>query len=112
MDILFIGNKMEKDCSSLERTRQRWGDQCGKKVLLRLQQFQAAPNLETMRLLPQARCHELHKNRSGQLAVDLQHPFRLVFEPANDPRPEKPDGGLDWTRVTRIRVLEVVDYHD
>ncbi len=64
-----------------------------------------------MRALPQARCHELLGNRKGELAVDLKHPYRLIFEPANDPIPRKPDGGLDWTQVTAINILEVVDYH-
>lgn len=26
------------------------------------------------------RCHPLHNNRKGQYAVDLVHPYRLVFE--------------------------------
>jgi proteic killer suppression protein len=46
------------------------------------------------------------------LAVYLDGPWRLIFEPANDPVPKKPDGGLDWTQVTVIRILEVRDYHD
>ena len=57
------------------------------------------------------RCHELKGNREGKLAVNLGHPYRLIFEPANNPIPRKPDGGLDWTGVTAIRVLTVEDYH-
>ena len=37
----------------------------------------------------------------------------MVFEPADDPVPEKKDGGLDGERVTAIRILELSeDYHD
>jgi len=46
------------------------------------------------------------------LAVDVVHPYRLIFDPANDPIPKKDDGGLDWTKVTAITVLAVEDYHD
>jgi proteic killer suppression protein len=53
----------------------------------------------------------LTQDRKGQLAVDLVHPRRLVFEPANDPVPAKADGGVDWSKVTEIVILEVVDYH-
>lgn len=112
MDILFAESKLMRDCSELKLARCRWGDQCAKKILMRLQQLRASENLECARTLPQMRCHELKQNREGQLAVDLVHPMRLVFSPADDPPPRKPDGGLDWSRVTRIRVLEVVDYHD
>ena len=55
---------------------------------------------------------EAKGNRAGTLAVDLEHPYRLIFEPVGDPLPRKPDGGLDWTAVTVIRVLGVEDYHD
>jgi proteic killer suppression protein len=58
------------------------------------------------------RCHELAGNRQGQLAVDVKHPQRIVFEPADDPVPRALDGGLDWKRVKRIKIVEVVDYHD
>jgi proteic killer suppression protein len=77
----------------------------------RLDQFRAAENLEVLRLLPQVRCHELKGDRAGTLAVDLDHPYRLIFEPANNPVSRKPDGGLNWTAITVIRVLCVEDYH-
>jgi proteic killer suppression protein len=37
---------------------------------------------------------------------------RLVFEPDHDPIPTLEDGGIDQSAVTRIKILEVVDYHD
>jgi len=58
-----------------------------------------------------ARCHELTGDRKGQLSVDLKHPYRLIFEPNNDPRPSKPDGGLDWAMVSAVRILEITDTH-
>lgn len=67
--------------------------------------------LSDIRNLPGPRCHELTGDREGQLSVDLDHPYRLLFEPADDPIPIKPDMGLDWTRVTAVRILEVTDTH-
>lgn len=43
--------------------------------------------------------------------MDLDGPYRLIFEPADDPVPTKDDGGLDWSRVTTIRALGVEDTH-
>ena len=77
----------------------------------RLQELRDADVLEVIRLFPQADCHELKGDRKGQLAVSVQYPFRLIFEVANHPVPAKEDGGLDWTRVTAIRILEIIDYH-
>jgi hypothetical protein len=36
---------------------------------------------------------------------------RLIFAPAHEPVPRKPDGGLDWTQVTAVCILDVEDYH-
>lgn len=54
--------------------------------------------------------HELVGDRWGQLACSLNGLDRLVFEPGHDPKPLKPDGGLDWTQVTAIVNIEIVDY--
>ncbi len=70
-----------------------------------------APTLDDLRGTP-GRLHALTGSRSGQFAFDLRGPFRLVFEPNHDPLPSLADGGLDATRVTRIRILHVVDYHE
>lgn len=75
-----------------------------------MKQLQAADTLADMRLLP-GRCHELRGDRAGELAVSLDGPYRLIFQPANDPIPTLPDGGLDWSQVTAICIIEVVNYH-
>ena len=75
-------------------------------------ELRAADTLADISTLPPARCHQLSGDRAGQFAVDVRHPFRLIFEPAHDPVPRKEDGGIDLTRVTAIRILEVTDYHE
>lgn len=71
----------------------------------------AAETLADFRTLPQARCHELKGDRSGQLSLKLKHPYRLIITPAHDLVPRKEDGGLDWTQVTAVYILGVEDYH-
>lgn len=61
----------------------------------RLNELRTANVLEDIRKLPQTRCHELLHNRKGQFSVDLDHPYRLIFEPANNPVSRKPDNELD-----------------
>jgi hypothetical protein len=41
----------------------------------------------------------------------LDHPYRLIFIPADDPIPTKDDGGLDWSKVTAVEILEIADTH-
>jgi proteic killer suppression protein len=44
------------------------------------------------------RCHLLQGGRDGQYAMDLGHPFRLIFEPYNE-------------NLCVVKIIEIVDYH-
>jgi toxin HigB-1 len=70
----------------------------------------AAPTLQDMEGAP-GNCHQLRADRAGEFAVYLWGSYRLVFEADHDPPPLREDGGIDRTRVTRISIKEVVDYH-
>ncbi len=72
---------------------------------------QAAPNLAAVPTDKPVRRHLLKGNRAGQFAVDLVHPYRLVFKPNHAPVPLREDGGIDTERVTAITIIDVVDYH-
>jgi len=111
MKIQFSTTKMQKACCSEREMAKEWGAAVAKKLKLRLAQLEAAATLADVAQMPGARCHELAQDRKGQLAVDLAHPHRLIFVPDHDPVPRKPDGGLDWSQVTCILILEIVDYH-
>lgn len=112
MNILFQTTKLAKECNNEKLLIKRYGDRRAKLIQRRLYDLKAADNLEIMRSIPQARCHELKGNRKGQLSVDLDHPFRLIFKPAHSPVPTKKDGGLDWLKVTKIIILGMEDTHE
>ena len=111
MDILFQNGKLARVFNSESELRQKYGERA-KFLKRRIYEISAVDNLEELRSLPQTRCHELKGNREGTLAIDVGHPYRLIFEPAHDPIPRKIDGGLDWINVTAIKILGVEDYHD
>ena len=111
MDIIFRNSRLEKDCNEAKRARKRFGPKRAKRLMQRLDELRAVEVLADMRTLPQAHCHVLKEDRKGQFAVDLDHPYRLIFEPANQPVPKLPDGGIDWDRVTAVKILEITDYH-
>jgi proteic killer suppression protein len=111
VEILYEGSRIEKVCKEQSYRIKKHGATRSGYIESRLDELEDIENLAQIRLFPQTRCHELKGDRKGTLAVDLDGPWRLIFEPANDPVPRKPDGGLDWTQVTVIRILEVRDYH-
>ena len=82
-----------------------------RKLQQRLAELNAADVLSDISHLPPPRCHELTGKRAGQFSVDLEHPYRLLFIPADDPIPYKEDGGIDLALVTEIEIIEIEDTH-
>lgn len=110
MEIYFRTNKLKKICSVEKKGVRTLGPICAQKLRDRLADLLAATCLEDMRPLP-GRCHELKGDRKGQLTVDLEQPHRLVFVPNYDPAPQKDDGGLDWSAVEAILIIDIEDTH-
>ena len=114
MDISFKSTKLEKEFNEGKRLKKVHGDLRAKKIGLRLAEFRAAISLNDF-WPPKSgpgRCHELTGKRKGELSVDLDHPYRLIFVPNHEPVPLKPDGGLDWKQVTAIMITEIEDTHE
>ena len=111
MNIYFNNSRLERDFNSERALVKEYGDRMAKVIRRRLDNLDAASTLEDMRHLP-GRCHELHGKRAGQLSLDLEHPQRLIFVPADNPIPRKADGGLDWTQIKAVRVLGIEDTHE
>jgi len=111
MDISYANRRIQKICTDEKTAKKELGSEGAKVLRKRLDHMLAAENLEILRFAPGA-WHELVGDRKGQLACSLSGRVRLVFTPANDPVPTKPDGGLDWLGVTAVMNIEVVDYHE
>ena|SRR5437867_10952901 len=90
--------------------RRRWPDS-SRILIRRIAELAAASSLADLRNAP-GRCHALAGTRAGQYALRLSARTRLVFEPFHDPVPRVVDGGIDLSRVTAVRILDVADYHD
>jgi proteic killer suppression protein len=109
MNITFRNRRVEKICTSEKEMRKSLPPNRERVLKNRLRQLTESPTLEFLRDQP-GNCHELTQDRAGQLAIALDGLFRLVFEPV-EPIPRKPDGGLDWSEVVAVEIIEIVDYH-
>ena len=114
MNISFKNRKVEKSFNEGKQLQKTHGTLRAKKVRLRMKALKAANSLRDFwppKSGPE-RCHELTEGkRAGQLSMDLDHPYRLVFVPDHDPVPTLADGGLDWSQVTAVMILGVEDTH-
>lgn len=74
-----------------------WGDMANK-IEQRIGEITASDTVEFMVQFRIGRCHPLHNNRKGQYAVDLVHPYRLVFE-------------INGHEIQIANIMGIVDYH-
>ena len=90
--------KIEKVCTDVKAAERTFGREMADKIHHRIDEIVAADTVEMMIQFHIGRCHPLTQNRKGQYAVDLIHPYRLVFEK---------NGG----EIQIAKILEIVDYH-
>lgn len=68
------------------------------KIHQRIDEISAADTVEMMIQFHIGRCHVLTGSRQNQYAVDLVHPYRLVFEKQGE-------------LIQIANIIEIVDYH-
>jgi len=110
MELDFATSALRKRMEDERAMSKAYGERA-KPLKLRLVLLRQAKCLADVPHTPPPRRHRLTGDREGQYAVDLKQPWRLVLEPANDPLPLLEDGGLDLSAVTKIRIIDVIDYH-
>jgi proteic killer suppression protein len=111
MEVVFRTRKLQKASNSEELLEREYGAENGRLIMRRLTVLKEADSLADVPRDRPDRCHQLEGKRKDQFAVDLKHPFRLVFEPAHDSLPRRGDGGLDLVHITSICILDIEDYH-
>ena len=108
--MLFADPKLEEACESRRALDRRFGTRAPV-LARRLTSLRNAPVLSDLRNVP-GRFEQLRGDRRRQFSMRLDGALRVVFEVANDPLPRLASGDVDLERVTVIRILEVVNYHD
>ncbi len=98
MDITYNNKKIEKICTDEKVAERTYGSEMANKIQQRINEISAADTIEMMIQFHIGRCHPLTNNRKGQYAVDLVHPYRLIFEKIGD-------------IIQIANIVEIVDYH-
>lgn len=115
MEVSFKNKKLAKMFKDHASLAKEYGDEMAHKIGERMQRLEKASSLGDLwpPYRKPDRCHEMTGDRQGQLSVDLKHPRRLLFVPDHDPIPTRnpPQGGLDWDRVIRVKIIAVEDTH-
>lgn len=107
MELDYKSKKLKKQCEEPKVAQKKYGEKIENKLTQRVAELRAATSLLDIKDNPSARLHKLKGGRSNKYAVDLVHPFRLVFKPVL-----QKDGGIDKLEsIKKVRIEEVIDYH-
>ena len=98
MEVTYKSTRLEKLCTNAYAAEKKYGIQMAEKIKLRIDQISAAISVEMMLQFKVGRCHQLKGDRKEQFAVDLVHPYRLIFEKLGDD-------------IQIANIMEIVDYH-
>ena len=98
LQITYKNRKIEKVCTNASEAKKQYGTQMAEKIHQRIDEIDASDTVEQMIQYSIGRCHPLEGNRDGQYAVDLVHPFRLIFEKKGE-------------EIQIAKIMEIVDYH-
>ena len=97
----FKSKKLERVCTSDKEAVKAYGMKMAEKIVQRMAEIHAADSVDCLLTYRIGRCHELHGNLEGTLAMDLVHPHRLLF--TRDGRIQ----GIETVKITKIED----DYH-
>lgn len=98
MEITYKTRKIEKVCTIASEAEKKYGSEMAEKIHQRIDEIYAIDTVEEMVQFYIGRCHPLKENRKGQYAMDLVHPYRLVFEKTGD-------------KIQIANIMEIIDYH-
>ena len=98
MVVTYKNKNLEKICTDISKAIREYGFDMAKKIHQRVKEISIAPNVEMMIQFHIGRCHKLEADRDGQYAVDLIHPFRLIFTVTDN-------------QIQIAKIIEIVDYH-
>ena len=98
MQIEYKNSRLAKICTSIYEAEKKYGREMAEKIHLRIKQILASPGVEMLIQYRIGRCHELKGKRKKQYAMDLVHPYRLIFERRG-------------TEIQIAYIMEIVDYH-
>jgi len=98
LQIKYRTKAIGRICTNASVAVKKYGIEMAERIHLRIDQIEAAESVEFMIKYRIGRCHMLRGNRSGQYAVDLVNPNRLVFEITGD-------------EIQIVNIIEIIDYH-
>lgn len=107
--IEYASDKDRKLFTDSKKLVRKYGSKNARLIMIRLDDLRDATTLADVSPNPPPRRHKLVQ-RNEEYAVSVEHPFRLVFTPAEWSEADEA-GHYDIQKVQCVVILRVEDYH-
>lgn len=98
MKVNYKNKQLEKICTDAQTAERKYGNKMAEKIHQRIDEITAAESADMLVKFKIGRCHQLKGNRKNQYAMDLIHPYRLIFKEI-------------YGNFQIAEIQEIVDYH-
>ncbi len=104
MDIAFHSRSLRDICESEEMLNQHFGKQVGDSVKRRLADLRAAVSITDLVI---GNLHELRNELRTTLCLDLSEGYSLLFAANYVKAPIGANNRVNWSAVTRVKVMSI-----
>lgn len=98
LEIYYKTKKLQKECENYRQSNCSYGTEMAIKIAQRINEIKSADTVENLVKFSIGRCHPLKGDRQGEYAMDLVHPYRLIFVVKNE-------------TIQIAKIIEINDYH-
>jgi proteic killer suppression protein len=109
LELAFAKKSLRQVCEREANAKRDLGAKIAEKLRRRLADLRAATCVKD---LVAGRPRELKGARHRQIAVDLCEGFGIIFCANHNSVPTLESGGVDWAKVSRIKILRIEAIND
>jgi proteic killer suppression protein len=102
LELAFANKSLRQLCESKAKANRDFGVKMADGLRRRVADLRAATCVSDLVI---GTPRELEGDRQEQIALDLDDGFRLIFCANHNAVPELESGGIDWSKVSRVKIL-------
>lgn len=109
MEIAFSSSSLRAVCENEENAESELGTSVASALRRRLADLRSATNISDLLV---GDPHPVDGETGDPMAVNLSESHRIVFCANHPKKPLNAEGGVDWSKVSRIKILRIEKNHE
>jgi plasmid maintenance system killer protein len=109
MELAFTSKQIRRLCEDINVAQAQLGNVLAAQLVNRLSDIGAANYVDEI-IAGKPRLLKLDGSES--YCIDLGENYRIIFISNHTKDPQKPDGAIDWSAVSRVQIKEIGKYDE